>query len=426
MANTAMNVKRLGAVSFGHFSIDVINSTIPIILTAVTPRFDLTVSQIGLAAMIYTFAASLTQPLFGILNDRLRGRWLAAVGVAWTMIFYTLGILMPNYPAMVACLTLGALGSGAFHPAGMVNATMSGGKYPTTATSFFFVLGQVGLALGPLLAGFIVEDYGISALAYLALAATPAIVGMAIFVSSPYEDEEEDTDDHADDHGAVHVHPHPHPSHTTQPTRNEQVRTAAGRGLYVALAFILLIVFRSTTQQSFTTLLPKYFSDQGFTPSAYGTMVSILAFAGATGTFIGGWLGDRFNRRMVIFFSMSFGALFAFSLLHADGWLYAAAAIGAGIMLNIPHSILLIMAQRLLPKRKGMIGGAVLGLMFASGAAMAGLGSWIAEFVGLPVVLSTFALLPLGGAACALMLPSTRGIEPAAAPSSKSAASAAD
>lgn len=420
MATSAMNIKRLFAVSFGHFSIDVINSSIPIILTAVTPRFDLTVSQIGLAAMIYTFAASLTQPLFGILNDRLRGRWVAAAGVAWTMAFYTLGILMPTYPAMVACLTLGALGSGAFHPAGMVNATMSGGNYPTTATSIFFVMGQVGLALGPLLAGFIAEDYGISTLAYLALAATPAVVAMFAFVSTPYEDDADEPAGHA------HAHPHPHPQQAAGPARNAQVRTAATRGLYVAIAFILLIVFRSTTQQSFTTLLPKYFSDQGFTPSAYGTMVSILAFAGATGTFIGGWLGDRFNRRMVIFLSMSFGALFSFSLLHADGWLYAIAAIGAGIMMNIPHSILLIMAQRLLPKRKGMIGGAVLGLMFASGAAMAGLGSWIAEFVGLPMILSAFALLPLGGAACALFLPSTRGIEPAAPAPTKSAASAAD
>lgn len=418
MAKIAMDVRRLFSVSFGHFSIDLVNSSVPMILTAVAPNFNLTVSQIGLAAMIYTFAASLTQPLFGILTDRLRGRWLAGAGVLWTMLFYTLGILMPNYPAMVTCLTLGALGSGAFHPAGMINATLSGGSYPTMATSIFFVLGQVGLALGPLLTGFIIENYGLASLGYLALATTPAIVAMFVFVRSPYHDAESEAED------AGHAHAHGPPSQSAAPANS-----AATRGLYVAIAFILLITFRSTTQQSFTTLLPKYFSDQGFTPATYGTMVSILAFAGATGTFIGGWLGDRFNRRTVIFVSMSLGALFSFGMLHTNGWLYAAVAIGAGIMMNIPHSILIIMAQRLLPKRRGMIGGAVLGLMFASGAAMAGLGSWVAEFVGLPVVLGIFALLPLGGAACALLLPSTRGAEPvSAAPSepAESAASAAD
>jgi hypothetical protein len=60
-----------------------------------------------------------------------------------------------------------------------------------------------------------------------------------------------------------------------------------------------------------------------------------------------------------------------------------------------------------------MIGGAVLGLMFASGAAFTGLGSWIADYVGLPAVLSVFALLPIGAGLCALLLPSTRGTEAA-------------
>ena len=144
-----MNGKRLFAASYGHFSIDILNSSIPIILTAVATNFNLDVSQIGLAAMIYTFAASLTQPLFGFLVDKVRGRWIAGIGLAWTMSFYAAAPFMPSYPLLVACLTLGALGSGAFHPAGMVNATMAGGAKPTTATSLFFVGGQSGLAIGP-------------------------------------------------------------------------------------------------------------------------------------------------------------------------------------------------------------------------------------------------------------------------------------
>jgi hypothetical protein len=108
--------------------------------------------------------------------------------------------------------------------------------------------------------------------------------------------------------------------------------------------------------------------------------------------------------------------------------MYVVVALCTGIMMNIPHSILIIMAQQLIPARKGMIGGAVLGLMFASGAATTGIGSRIADFVGLPPVLSVFALLPLGAAICALMLPSTRGIETVvevAKPSQEAAPSAA-
>jgi hypothetical protein len=74
-----------------------------------------------------------------------------------------------------------------------------------------------------------------------------------------------------------------------------------------------------------------------------------------------------------------------------------------------------------------MIGGAVLGLMFASGAATTGLGSWIADYAGLPAVLSVFALLPIGAGLCALTLPSTRGTEAVAEakPAQEAAPSAA-
>lgn len=406
-----MNTKRLSAASYGHFAIDLLNSSIAMILTAVSGTFSLTVGQIGMAAMIYTFAASLTQPLFGALNDRLRGRWLAGIGMAWTMVFYGIAPFMPNFPALVTCLAIAALGSGAFHPAGMVNATVSGGRYPTTATSIFFVAGQSGLALGPILTGIIIQNYGLVGLPFMAMAMAPAAIFMFVTMHRPYADDHEPAAPAKTD-GASSAPP----ANGTQMSR---------RGLIVALAFVLLITMRSTTQQGFVTLLPKYFDDLGYAPATYGAMMSLLGLAGAVGTFVGGYLGDRFNRRMLILISMTLGAFFSFGMLQVDGWMYAVAALGAGLMMNIPHSILLIMAQRLLPKRKGMIGGAVLGLMFASGAAMTGIGSRIADFVGLPAVLVAISLMPLIAGACALFLPATRGVDPAPAPA-KPAASAAD
>lgn len=409
-----MNGKRLFSASYGHFAIDILNSSVPIILTAVAASFDLNVSQIGLAAMIYTFAASLTQPLFGILVDRVHGRWIAALGLIWTMTFYALAAFMPNYPALVACLSLGALGSGAFHPAGMVNSTMAGGSKPTTATSLFFVGGQIGLALGPTIAGVLLERFGLAAMPYMALAMTPAAIFMIWFLRQP----DIDTTIKA-------IPPTTKSAAVDTAAANASPRVGAW-GLSIVLSFVLLITFRSTTSQGFTTLLPKFFADQGYTPASYGVMLSVLGLAGATGTFIGGWLGDRYNRRIVIFISMILAAFFSFSMLHANTfWAYALVALGAGIMMNIPHSILIIMAQRLIPARKAMIGGAVLGLMFASGAAMTGIASWIADYVGLPLVLNVVALLPICAAICALMLPSTRGAETLVRPQPQPAQEAA-
>ncbi len=411
-----MDVKRLTAISLGHFAIDILNSSIAMILTAVAGIFDLTVSQIGLGAMIYTFAASLTQPLFGMVADRLRGRYLGAIGLLWTMTFYALAPLMPSYPALVLCLTIGALGSGAFHPVGIVNAAASGGRYPTTATSIFFVLGQTGLAVGPILAGIVLQTLGVAGLPYLALVMAPVVILMAVNLHQPIA--EERTPPPPARSTATSPSPASAPAVTTALAASGR---AAGNTLIVT-AFILLIALRSTTLQSYVTLLPKYFDDLGYAPALYGTMVGVFSFAGAMGTFLGGYLGDRFNRRQVIFLSMVASVPFSYGLLHLEGWGFFIMAAMAGAALNIPHSILLIMAQRLLPTRKGMIGGAVLGFMFASGAATAWLASWFADLVGLGTVLNWLALVPVGAGLCALVLPSTRAAPVPARPATPAAA----
>lgn len=399
-----MNIRRLSAIGLGHFSIDVLNSSIAVLLTVLSGKFDLSISQIGLAAMIYTFAASLTQPLFGMLADRLQGRWLGAISVAWTAVFYALAAFMPSYTWLVACLTVGALGSGAFHPVGMINAAAAGGKYPTTSTSIFFLLGQSGLALGPLAAGLALQYLDIRiGLPLLATTALPAVVLMALFLNRAMPIHTEESDDAtADAQVAARTHAQSPPQRSRAAVRQGQV--------IVFTAFLTVVAFRAATMQSLVTLLPRFFSDQGYPSGTYGMMIGIFSFAGALGTFFGGYLGDRVNRRLTIFVTTLLSAPFCFLLLRADGWSFYPLAALAGALLNIPHSILIIMAQRLLPKREGMMGGMVLGFMFASGAVMAWLASWVADGLGLGLVLSIVAFLPIVSAGSALLLPATRAV----------------
>ena len=79
-----MNKQRLFAASFGHLSIDVLNSSVAVILTLAAGTFDLTIAQIGFGAMMYQMFAAMSQPLFGGLTDKLHGRWVGALGLLWT------------------------------------------------------------------------------------------------------------------------------------------------------------------------------------------------------------------------------------------------------------------------------------------------------------------------------------------------------
>ena len=384
-----MQIKRLSAIAFGHFSIDILSSSIALILTVLSGKFALSISQIGLAAMIYTFAAPLTQPFFGILADYVRGRWLAAISVAWTATFFCLAAFMPSYGWLVACLTIGALGSGAFHPVGIINAAAAGGPYPTTATSIFFLLGQSGLALGPIIAGFILQSMDIAVgMPLMALGAVPAVLLMGVYLRNPM--------------------PNTAPAKAKAQATATTQSNRAHNTLLVGIAFILVITLRVTTSQSLVTLLPKYLADLGYQPALYGSMIGIFSLGGAIGTFIGGYLGDRYSRRHLLFLATVLSVPFAYGLLHATDWLFWPLAFLAGALLNVPHSILVVMAQEFLPKRQGMMGGAALGFTFASGAAMAWVASWFADVIGLAPVLSVLAFVPIGAAISALALPATK------------------
>ncbi|MFN8440907.1 MAG: MFS transporter [Caldilineaceae bacterium] len=387
-----MNIKRLFATTYGHFSIDIINSSTAMVLTAMAApeRFNLSVGDIAFGALLYQICASMSQPIFGSLTDRLRGRWVGGLGLLWTIIFYSLAMFMPSYPTFLGCLMIGGLGSGAFHAAGVYNAPASGGKRSTLATSIFFLGGQSGLAIGPIIAGFLLTRGGIQRLPITALAMLPAVVVMLLFMNSPITD---------------------------LPNAKSAGKVNGRKGaVTLVVIFMLLITMRSGTAQAFSTLLPKFFDLQGLQPSEYGLLIGWFTFLGALGTFSSGFLGDRFDRRWLMIISLLISTPFYLWMLNSDGISYYMAAAIASFSVSISHTILIVMAQELAPKSRGLVGGLVLGFIFASGSTVAWLAGEVADVTGLPIVLNALSFLPIGAALCALLLPGATRPEPIVAP----------
>lgn len=397
-----MNKMRLFSSAYGHLSIDVLNASVAMILTLAAPQFGLTIAQIGLGAMLYQIMAAMSQPLFGGLTDKLRGRWVGPIGVLWTALFFSAAAFMPSYSAFITCLMVGGLGSGAFHAAGMVHAASSGGSKPTTSTSIFFLGGQSGLALGPILAGLLIAPLGLIGMPIMAAAALPAVVLMFVFMNDEL----------------------PLAHHRAPVARSEGQARRHGAAALLVTAFVLVIMLRSGTSQGFATLLPAYFDSLGFTPAQFGLMLGVFNLSGALGTLIGGYLGDRYDRRLIISLSALVAAPFAFLMLNTSGAAYMLVAVVAGMALSMPHSILLVMAQELAPHRRGLVGGLVLGFIFASGSTIAWLLSIVATDRGLAPVLTAAAFFPIAAGVIALLLPGgrTASVQPAPAPAPASAA----
>ncbi len=395
-----MNLRRLCAVSFGHMAIDVINASIAMILAVLVVPFNISNAQIGLGGMAYALMGSLSQPFFGVLADRFGGRWLGALGLLWTSAFYYAATFSQNFITLITLMTIASLGSGAFHPQGAMNAGAAGGHKATTGTSVFFLLGQMGLALGPMIAGVLLEEIGMLGPRIMAIATLPFVVWMAFSLRKPL----------------VRVEEKPPPPATAEQRRQLQQRIARSRARpkrlpqpgrrWVALtAFAVLVATRASVHQIFYGLLPKYFADLGFSPTQFGFMVGVPSVAIALGSMSGGILGDRYDQPKILLWSLLAATPFSWLMLDiVQGWPFFLLAFAAGFLVGVPHSILVVMAQRFLPNRQGLASGAILGFTFASGALGMGLAGPIADLYTLSTVMHVVAVMPLLAAFCALFL----------------------
>lgn len=375
--------------------VDVFNGQMGVLLAVLSTPLGLTNAAIGLIATAYSIVGSVSQPVFGWLTDRYGGRWAAAGGVLWMAAFFALaGVLPGQWP--LPCLVVGALGSGAFHPLGTMKAAQVGHQHmagqAATAASIFFLFGQGGLSLGPAVGGVLMNYTGRGGLAALAALALP--VGAFILWTMRSTAPTAQAAEHAPATAGV-VSP-----------------LSANLGLFALV--ISLAGLRAWMQTSITTFAPKFFHDQGWSPTLYGALVALFMAGSAVGGVIGAMLSERWGRRRTITLALALSALPFFLFPVAGGvWVYGLAIL-AGALSGAPHSILVTLAQRSLPGRAALASGITLGFMFTAGALGAYLSGLAADQVGLARVLQANAALGLVAALVSLVLRSERAAHPAA------------
>ena len=365
------------SVAFSHLIVDVLNSSRPVLLT----YLGLTETQIALVSTIYIWVSGLTQPFFGWMSDRVGPRWLAAGGVLWMTVFFSGAIFIPGAGGLL-CLIIAALGSSSFHPVGTVQATLQGRNHlagrETTATSLFFTAGQLGHFVGPIITGLILARLGLPALVILPVISIP--IGLAL----AYQ--------------LRNNHPHPRPIQG-----DDRVRLQAGLGFIVVLAIVATL--QSWSQTNMISFVPKYIKDLGQGAATYGNMAGLFMGGSALGNVIGGHFGDVYTKRKVAAVALLFAAfpIYMMSQIGWSPWLYVLIPL-AGACTGAVHSIMVVLAQRIISGGMALASGLILGFIFSSGALGMLLTGPLAEHYGFPTVLLMTAGLVLLASPLAWML----------------------
>ena len=388
--------KAMSALSSGHLAADLAQGALPALLPYLVIKFDLSYTMAAALVLAATVSSSIVQPAFGLWSDARGALWLLPVGVLLAGVGMAAATVAPSYPLLVVAVLVSGLGVAAYHPEGSKFASYVSGARRASGMSLFSIGGNVGFALGPLVASFAIVTLGLG-LEGGALVAVPGLViAVFLFATLRYL------------RGFA-------PAVVGREARREAGPTQP-RGLALLIGVIGL---RSLAHMGLFTFVPLWEVSQG-SSEAYGTrLLAAFLFAGAVGTLLGGPLADRFGRRRVLTWSFVVAAPLVLGYVLVGGWLGAAALVVSGAFIIGTFGVSLVMSQEYMPGRVGMASGLSIGFAIGLGGVAALTLGAVADAVDLRTALLLTAVGPALAVALTLALPPSRRparVDPAAAP----------
>ena len=380
-------------LSVSHMLNDMNQSLLTAIYPTVKQSMGLSFTQIGVVTLAYQAVASMLQPLVGMAADKKSYPHSLSIGMLFTLTGLLLLSIATRYEVLIGAAMLVGVGSSIFHPESSRIARMASGGRHGLAQSLFQVGGNVGSSIGPLLAAFIVGERGQSRIAWFALAALLASVLLWKI-------------------GDWAAHQHRTGKRKVAVTETGLTR----RQTMLAMTVLVVLIF---SKYVYLTSLSSYYTFyliETFGVSVQTAQLCLFAFLGAVavGTLAGGPIGDRFGRKLVIWFSI-FGVLpFSLALPYVGLVPTILLTVVIGLVLSSAFSAILVFGQELMPHKVGTIAGLFFGFAFGiAGVGAAGLG-WLADQTSIGFVYRLCGFMPALGILAAF-LPNLKKLDKQAA-----------
>lgn len=383
-ANEGTIFRVLFAISFCHLLNDMIQSLVPAIYPILKSSYALSFAQIGLITLGFQLTASLLQPVVGIAADRRPLPYSLAVGMGFTLAGLLLLARADGFGLILIAAALIGSGSSVFHPESSRVARMASGGRFGLAQSVFQVGGNTGSALGPLLAAFIVLPHGQGSIAWFSAAALLAIA-VLVGVGRWYA-------------GRARGGARKRAAPVAGPALSRR-RIGGAVAVLVALIFSKYFYLASLNNYFTFYLMAK------FHLSVQAAQIHLFIFMGAVavGTLLGGPIGDRIGRKLVIWVSILGVLPFTLMLPWANLFWTGVLSVVIGLVLASAFAAILVYATELMPGRLGMVAGLFFGLAFGMGGlGAAGLGV-LADATSITFVYRVCAFLPALGLLTALL-----------------------
>ena len=330
----------------------------------------------GLLVTAYNLTSSFTQPVVGWLSDTRGFSVSVSISLLVSAVFVALMGIANNYSILILFAIVAALGHACFHPTALsIVSRLCTSENRGRITSYFVVGGNIGYAIGPVLAGVLVWAFGLPGLLFLVFPALIMAFALRYLLPGGIAG--------CRDQGKQE-HP-PTEGHTLKP-------------------FAILMaasILRAWAVFAAITYLPMYLVTQGYDLVAASGIMTLMLMAGVAGQVAGGRISDRIGRKEFMVFGLA-GAIPFFWLFFASSGIMAIIALLIfGFFLWSTFAGAVAMSHELLPQNVGLASGMMLGLAIGFGGLGVAVNGIIADQYSLGAALGT---IPLPIAAAVILM----------------------
>lgn len=361
---------------------DIYMPVLPAILPLLIAQNGYSYLAAGLLVTAYNLTSSFTQPVIGWLSDT-RGLTISvSISLLISAVFVALMGIAKDYYLIMAFAILAALGHACFHPSALsLVSRLCTSANRGQITSYFVVGGNIGYAIGPLLAGALVWWLGLPGLLFLIFPAIAMVFALKILLPGGIAAAQ-----------AAHAVPEERPADV--PSK---------------WPFVLLMIasiLRAWAVFAAITYLPLYLvHTQGYDLVTASLVMTLMLLAGVAGQVAGGRISDRIGRKEFMVFGLA-GAIPFFYLFFATAGVPAIIALLCfGFCLWSTFTVAVAMSHELLPHHVGLASGMMLGVAIGFGGLGVAVNGMIADHYSLAVAIGTIPLPIIGAVIFMALLP---------------------
>ena len=301
--------------------------------------------------LAHSLPTSLAQGVFGFLRERRRMGWLLLLGPVVAAVCLT-SIGLAAAPGRVALLcglfVVGGISVGAFHPEAAVRAGMLLPENRTRGLAIFMLGGSLGLSLGPLLSGFVVEQWGLEGLVYL-LPAMLVVIPVLCWGARTRV-------------GAATEVP---------PRRRVSVKEMFDGRIGFAMSLLLICSFRLVPNMGMSKVIAFTLAgpERGFDEQEIGGVQSLFLVSASVGMSLLALMFPRGCERrfMVVCPLLGVPLLAVWGWEGCPTWLLIAALIPTGLVLWGTTPTMVSYAQQVFPRGAGLASAITMGLAWGVG-----------------------------------------------------------